>query len=325
LGTPDHEHTFGQQHKKPGENRTWIVIALTGTMMVGEIIAGVLFGSMALLADGLHMASHAVALAINALAYVYARRHAGDARFTFGTGKVNALGGFTGAILLAGFALVMAYESIERLFVPVEIEFMNAVVVAIIGLVVNGVSVLILGNNHSHGHARAHGRGHDHDHDHDHHAHGGRDRDHNLRAAYFHVLADTLTSFTAIFALLAGRFLGAAWMDPVMGIVGSILVANWSIRLLRDTSRVLLDRQAEDAALQRVTAAIARAASERGAGERVADLHMWSIGPGIYNLSVAIVSTDPQDPDHYKALVPDDMGIVHSTVEVHSGHIGGGY
>lgn len=328
MHTRYHEHTFGQELKKPGENRTWIVIALTGTMMVVEVIAGIIFGSMALLADGLHMASHAVALAINALAYLYARRHAADSRFSFGTGKVNALGGYTGAILLAGFAFFMAYESVERIFNPVEIQFMNAVVVAVIGLVVNGASVLILGGHHDHSH---HGHSH---HDHSHHGHSDHDHpghhhngphqdhddhhhDHNLRAAYFHVLADAVTSFTAIFALLAGRYLGAGWLDPVMGIVGSILVANWSIRLLKDTTEVLLDHQAETEARSQVADAI-----ENSGVDKVTDLHIWSIGPGIYNLNLCVVSDDPKSPDHYKKLLPGDLGIVHSTVEVHNSQEG---
>jgi cation diffusion facilitator family transporter len=297
-----HDHTFGQELKKPGENRTWIVIALTGSMMVIEIIAGIIFGSMALLADGLHMASHAVALAINAFAYLYARRHAADSRFSFGTGKVNALGGFTGAILLAGFAAFMAFESIERLFNPVEIQFMNAIIVAGIGLAVNGASVFILGDHH----------GHDHDHDHDHHHGHSHDHDHNLRSAYFHVLADALTSFTAIFALLAGKYLGAAWMDPVMGIVGSLLVANWSRGLLRDTSRVLLDRQVDEEVRKKVVQSI-----EQLGDEKVADLHLWSIGPNIYNANLALVTHNPKSPDYYKEQLPDDIGVVHSTIEVH--------
>lgn len=308
MNAPHHGHTFGQELKKPGENRTWIVIAVTSTMMVVEVIAGVVFGSMALLADGLHMASHAVALAINALAYLYARRHAADSRFSFGTGKVNALGGYTGAILLAGFAFFMAYESVERIFNPVEIQFMNAVVVAVIGLIVNGASVLILGGHHHHpGHHEHSHQGDGSRHHHDDHTH-----DHNLRAAYFHVLADAVTSFTAIFALLAGRYLGAGWLDPVMGIVGSILVANWSIRLLKDTTEVLLDHQAGTEARSRVATAI-----ENGGPDKLTDLHIWSIGPGIYNLNLCVVSDDPKSPDHYKRLLPGDLGIVHSTVEVH--------
>lgn len=293
-----HDHTFGQEFRRTGEVRTWIVIALTGSMMVIEVAGGILFGSMALLADGLHMASHAVALAINALAYVYARRHAADERFSFGTGKVNALGGFTGAILLAGFALLMAYESVERILNPVEIQFVNAILVACVGLAVNGASVFILG---------VHNHGHEHGHQHDHH-----DHDHNLRAAYFHVLADALTSFTAIFALLAGRYFDAVWLDPVMGIVGSLLVAKWAIGLLRDTSAVLLDRQAGEAARRRVREAIEGADSAT-----VTDLHMWSIGPNIYNLNISVVSHSPKSPSYYKQLLPAELAIVHSTVEVH--------
>lgn len=337
MNTQHHDHTFGQELKKPGDSRTWIVIALTGTMMVIEIIAGVVFGSMALLADGLHMASHAVALSINALAYVYARKHAGDERFSFGTGKVNALGGFTGGILLAGFALVMAYESVERIFNPVEIQFMNAIVVAVIGLVVNGASVLILGVDHHHDHGHGHGSEHAHDHHaathgHDHgrghHAppgsHGGHGDhgdhgDHNLRAAYFHVLADALTSFTAIFALLAGRYLGAGWLDPVMGIVGSILFARWSIGLLRDTSKVLLDRQTSEATRRQIVEAV----EEPGAAS-VTDLHVWSIGPGILNLNMTVVSKEPMPPICYKEQLPADLGIVHGTVEVHQARDDGG-
>jgi cation diffusion facilitator family transporter len=264
------------------------------------------------------MASHAVALAINAVAYVYARRHAADARFSFGTGKVNALGGFTGAILLAGFAILMAYESVERILNPVDIQFTNAIIVACIGLAVNGASVFILGVHH-----------HDHDHDHEHDHQGDHEptrssrgaadgaeydhaHDHNLRAAYFHVLADALTSFTAIFALLAGRYFDAVWLDPVMGIVGSLLVARWSVGLLKDTSGVLLDRQASESTRKRV-----RRALEAADSATVTDLHMWSIGPNIYNVNISLVSENPKPPSHYKSLLPDDLGIVHSTVEVH--------
>ena len=190
-----HSHSFGQERRRPGEIRTLIVIAITGTMMVVEIVAGIAYGSMALLADGLHMASHAVALGINAFAYVYARKHAHDARFSFGTGKVNALGGFTGAILLAGFALMMAWESVDRLIFPVEIVFNSAIVVAVLGLLVNGASVFILDHRHDEHHDDSDGH-------HDHH------HDHNLRSAYLHVLADALTSLLAIFALLAAKYFG---------------------------------------------------------------------------------------------------------------------
>ncbi|NQU29836.1 MAG: CDF family Co(II)/Ni(II) efflux transporter DmeF [Anaerolineae bacterium] len=299
-----HAHTLGQDQKRPGEHRTMIVIVITGAMMIVEIATGVLFGSMALLADGLHMASHAVALGINAFAYVYARRHADDTRFSFGTGKVNALGGFTGAVLLALFALLMAWESIERIMAPVEIAFNQAIFVAIIGLLVNGGSVFILGIKHQHQH-------HDHDtqetdgHQHSHH------HDHNLQSAYFHVLSYALTSILAIFALLAAKYLGLTWMDPLMGILGALLVARWSLGLLRGTSDVLLDKQGPDEVRAKVREGI-----ERDGDSRVADLHLWSIGPNIYSVIISVVAHDPQLPDYYKASIPSGLGLEHVTVEV---------
>lgn len=240
-----HEHTFGQEAKRPGESRTVLVIVLTATMMAVEIAAGLAFGSMALLADGLHMASHAAALSITAVAYIYARRHAADELFSFGAGKVNALAGFTGAVLLAMFALIMAWESVGRFLSPVGIAFNQAIAVAVVGLVVNGVSVALLGHNPAEGEEK-------------HHLH-----DHNLRAAYLHVLADALTSLLAIFALLAGKFLGLVWMDPAMGIVGAILVARWSMGLLRSTSGVLLDRQAPAQVGDAIREAVARDSTPR--------------------------------------------------------------
>ena len=233
-----HDHTFGQDEPRPGERRTRLVVLLTVTMMVAEIIAGVMFGSMALLADGLHMASHSVALGLALIAYVYARRHAADRRFSFGTGKVNALAGFSGALLLAVFAMGMALESVSRFVEPVSIEFNQAILVACLGLVVNVVSALLLQSQpHSHGadaHAHSHAHGHDHAHE----------QDLNLRSAYLHVLADALTSVAAIAALLSGKYLGWNWMDPTMGLVGSALVATWSWSLMRSSARVLLDHQA---------------------------------------------------------------------------------
>ena len=268
--------------------------------MVVEIAAGMAFGSMALLADGLHMASHATALGIAVFAYAYTRRFAADPRYSFGTGKVNALAGFTSAILLALFAAGMAVESVERIMYPIAIAFNQAIVVAVIGLLVNGVSVLILAVPHDH---------HDHDHDH-HHDHGGSD--HNLHGAYLHVLADSLTSLLAISALLMAKYFGAVWMDPAMGIVGAVMVARWSWGLLRNTSHVLLDKQAPEAVRNAVREAI-----EAHDGDRIADLHVWSIGPDIYAADIALVSDDPQQPDHYKGLIPEELGIVHVTVEVH--------
>lgn len=287
-----HSHSFGQEKKRSGEFRTLIVIAITAAMMIVEIAAGLAFGSMALLADGLHMGSHAVALGINAFAYVYARRHAHNERYSFGTGKVNTLGGYTGAILLAVFAALMAWESMLRLITPVSIAFNQAIFVAVLGLLVNGASVFILGADHSH--------------DHDHH------HDHNLKSAYLHVLADALTSVLAIFALLIGKYYGAIWMDPLMGIVGAILVARWSIGLLKSSSRILLDEQgAED-----IQEAI-RSSIEGQEENRIVDLHLWTVGPGVYSAILSIVSRSPQNPDHYRSLLPANIHLHHISIEVH--------
>ena len=316
-----HSHTFGQDQKKPGEVRTLIVIAITFAMMIVEITTGILFGSMALLADGLHMASHSAALAITAFAYVYARRNAADPRFSFGTGKVNALGGYTGALLLAGFALLMAWESVARLLDPVPIAFNSAIAVAVIGLVVNGASMFILGDHHGHDHDHHHGQGHHHTHSHDHH-HGhshdhtherghSHEEDQNLRSAYLHVMADALTSVTAIIALLAAKYFGWVWMDPVMGLVGSVLVANWSIGLLKQTSRTLLDHQAREERLAELRHSL------EADDARVSDLHVWSIGPGIHSAAITVVAAQPLAPDCYRERIPPELGIVHSTIEVH--------
>lgn len=299
-----HSHTFGQEHPRAGEKRTIAVIVLTAVMMVFEIGAGWAFGSMALLADGLHMASHTVALFIVAAAYVYARRRAHDERFAFGTGKVNALAGFTGAILLAMFALMMAVESLGRFIRPVPIEFSWAIVVAAVGLLVNVISAVILmggkgdaDQSHHHGHGHGHGHG---------------EQDHNLRSAYLHVLADAVTSLAAIVALLAGKYFGAVWMDPTMGAVGSLLVARWSWGLSRDSARVLLDHQAPLEVRREITSAL-----EAGSDDRVADLHVWSIGPGLFAAEIAIVTHHPASPSDYKARLPKSAGLAHTTVEVH--------
>ncbi len=299
-----HSHTFGQDLKRPGELRTLIVIAITGTMMVVEIVAGILYGSMALLADGLHMASHAAALSINTFAYIYARRHAHNTDFSFGTGKVNALGGFSGAVLLALFALLMAGESFDRFLHPVDIIFNQAILVAVLGLVVNGVSVFILGVD-----------GHHHDHEDQHHHdeyHHTRHPDHNLKSAYLHVLADALTSVLAIIALLVAKYFGFIWMDPAMGIVGAILVARWSLGLLRTTSGVLLDKQGPESMRRRIKDSI-----EQDDDSEVADLHLWSIGPNIYSALIAVVSHDPATPEQYKERIPKNLGLAHISIEVH--------
>jgi cation diffusion facilitator family transporter len=287
-----HDHTFGQDRKRAGETRTLVVVLLTGVMMVAEVAAGISFGSMALLADGLHMASHASALTVTLVAYIVVRRNARDRRFSFGTGKLNSLGGFAGAILLVVFALVMSWESIGRLITPVTIAFDQAVAVAVVGLLVNLISFLIL--NHHDGDSGEH-----------HH-------DHNLRAACLHVLADGLTSLLAIFALLVAKYVGLLWMDPVMGLIGAALVTRWSWGLLRSTTRILLDWQAPKSVETAVRDAI-----EKEADNRVADLHIWSIGPGIYSVIISVVTSSPKQPEHYKQLLPDGVGLVHRTVEVH--------
>lgn len=289
------DHVFGQDRPRDGERRTLIVVAVTAAMMAVEIAAGIAFGSMALLADGLHMGSHAVALGIAAIAYVYARRHAGDRRFAFGTGKVNALAGFTGALLLIGFTLLMAVESVARFLDPVPIAFDQAILVALLGLAVNGVCAVILGGH-------GHGPGHEHGHDHGH--------DHNLRSAYLHVLTDALTSILAIAGLLAAKYAGAGWADPAIGVLGALLVARWSWGLLKDTAGVLLDREAP----AEIRDALRRAIENTG-DARVADLHVWSIGPAIHAAEVTLVAHRPLSPDGYKALIPRDLGIVHLTVE----------
>ncbi len=289
-----HEHHFGQHEPYGGEARTKLVVALTATTMVVEVAAGIVFGSMALLADGLHMASHAAALGLAVAAYVYARRHAHDPRFSFGTGKVNALAGFASAVVLVLFALMMIGESLRRFIDPVAIAFDQAILVAVLGLVVNGVSVLVLRDRHGHGH--------------DHHGHR---HDHNLRAAHLHVLADALTSLLAIFALLAAKYLGAVWMDPAMGIVGGVLVARWSWALVRETSAMLLDRQAPDEITSAITSAIE--ADERLA---IVDLHVWAIGPGYRAAIVAVETSKPCTVDEVEALLPEGLGIAHLTVEI---------
>ena len=316
-----HDHVFGNDQKRAGESRTLIVVCVTAAMMVIEIVAGLAYGSMALLADGLHMASHTAALGLALIAYVVARRLAADSRFSFGVGKINTLAGFASAILLLGFAVAMVTESITRLLNPVEIVFDAALLVAVIGLVVNGLSAWILAipprsredgsaaHDHDHHH---HHHGHHHHHHHHHHGHGD---DHNLRAAYLHVLADALTSVLAIVALLAGKYLGAVWMDAAMGIIGAALVTRWSLGLVRESSRVLLDYQADPGLLKEL-----RAAVEQGSSDRVTDLHVWSIGLGAHAAEIVVVSDDPKPPAHYKALLPEGCGIAHVTIEVHQGN-----
>jgi cation diffusion facilitator family transporter len=316
-----HEHVFlGEDHAR-NERRTWLVIALTATMMVAEITAGTIFGSMALLADGWHMSTHASALLITALAYRYARRHARNPRFTFGTGKLGDLAAFGSATVLAIVALLIGWESIMRLRSPVPISFDEAALVAVVGLIVNLVSAWLLKDDHHHHH---HGHGHDHGHDHRHedahgadHVHPGESpgragsRDNNLRAAYLHVLADALTSVLAIVALLAGRSYGWVWLDPVIGIVGALVILRWSWGLLRDSGAVLLDYLPEHEDLP----AEVRAAIESEHDE-IVDLHIWQLGPGHHGAIVSIVSADPKPVPEYRKRLEGIHELAHVTIEV---------
>jgi cation diffusion facilitator family transporter len=307
-----HDHAFVGQEPARAERRTRWVVGLTLGMMVAEIAAGMVFRSMALLADGWHMGTHAAALAVAAFAYAYARKHAADPRYTFGTGKVGALGGFASAVGLAVIALLVLTESAVRLAAPVAIRFDEAIVVACVGLAVNLFCAFLL-RDEEHGHDHGHG-----DHDHGDHVHGddgahahAAHRDHNLRAAYLHVLADAMTSVFAIVALLAGKTLGWSFMDPVMGIVGSIVIARWSYGLLRDTSAVLLDAEVSAGRREELREAI-----EQG-GDRIADLHVWRVGPRHLGAIVSVVTDDPRPPAAYKHRLARFADLAHVTVEVH--------
>lgn len=300
-----HKHDFGSQAERVAERRTRWVVVLTLFAMVVELVAGWLTGSMALLADGWHMGTHAAALGISAFAYAFARQQCEDRRYTFGTGKVTTLAGYSSALLLAGGAGWMLIESIGRLLDPVAIRYAEAMAVAALGLAVNLVSAVML----SHG-----WRGHAHGpvHTHNHHSHTeGHHRDHNLRAAYLHVLADALTSVLALVALGFGMAFGWAFLDPVMGVVGAVLIGIWAWGLAKESARVLLD--AED---QGDTAARIKAAIEGDGDTQLADLHLWRVGPAGRACIVSLVTHEPQPVDHYKGLLAEVPGIVHLTVEI---------
>ena len=301
-----HAHDFATDHEQHAERRTRWVVALTFVTMVIEVTAGWLTGSMALLADGWHMASHVGALGLAAFAYGFARRHAGDARYTFGTGKVTALAGYTSALLLGGIALWMGIESTHRLFAPVAVHYSEAIGVAVFGLVVNLLSAWLLDHDHPHDHDHDHA--HDSEHDHAHHHHHV---DHNLRAAYLHVLADALTSVLAIAALAGGMVFGWQLLDPLMGMVGAVLVGRWAFGLARDTASVLLD--AEDhgetaAAIQRIVATLP--------DHEVADLHVWRVGPASRACIVSLVSHTPLAVDDYRRRLAVVAGLDHITIEI---------
>ncbi|MFH1217156.1 MAG: CDF family Co(II)/Ni(II) efflux transporter DmeF [Pseudomonadota bacterium] len=287
-----HSHDFAVIHEH-GEKRTIQVLLLTTVTMAVEIGAGMAFGSMALLADGWHMGTHAAAFLITIFAYRYAKKHAESPDFAFGTGKVSVLGGFASAVALAVVALVMLAESVRRIWSPEAISFNEAIAVAVLGLGVNLLSALLLQGHHSH------------DADHDHH------HDHNLKAAYMHVMADALTSVLAIAALITGKFLGWNWMDPMMGIVGAAIITRWSYSLIRETGPILLDGSISGAYQDAIREKI-----ESDRDSRISDIHIWKVGPAHYAGIISIVTHYPRNPDYYKNLLAGFDKISHLTIEI---------
>ena len=296
-------HVFDQGNPAAERNTRWAVL-LTVVVMVAEIIGGILFNSMALLADGWHMSSHALALGLSLLAYAAARRFARDGRFTFGTWKIEVLGGYTSALCLVGVAGLMLYHSVQRLFAPVPIHYDQAILLAALGLVVNLVCAFLLRDSpdHHHGHEQ-----HDHEHhDHDHH------QDLNLRSAYLHVLTDAATSVLAIVALTGGKFWGADWLDPVMGLVGAGLVGIWAFGLLRDTGRVLLDAEMDAPAVAEIVEVI-----EQGpVAAEIVDFHVWRVGRGKYACILSLLVEEQVAPEQFKERLSVHDELVHVTVEV---------
>jgi cation diffusion facilitator family transporter len=314
-----HDHAFLGARHGTHERRTWAVVALTAVMMIVEIGGGVWSGSLALIADGLHMATHVAALSIAALAYLVARRHVGNDWFSFGTGKLGELAAFASAVILTMVALLIGWESVTRLIQPVPIAFAEAIPIAVLGLGVNLVSAFLLHDDehlHAHGHAEHDDHDHDHDHDDHHdHDHAGHDdhshhADHNFRAAYIHVLSDALTSLFAIAALSAAAYFDLHWLDPIAGLLGMIVITIWAYSLIRSAAAVLLD-----AVPSRARAGLIRQRLETG-GDRVTDLHVWRLGPGHLGVLASIVSKDPQPPSHYKARLDGIEDLSHVSIEV---------
>jgi len=327
LQLPPHDHVFlGKDHDK-AERRTWAVIVLCTVMMIAEIIGGALFGSLALIADGLHMSTHAGALLLAALAYTYARKYANDRSFSFGTGKFGDLAGYSSAIVLAMIALLIGYEAVERLLNPVAISFNEAIPIAALGLVVNVASAWLLSSGHHHRHGHDHPHGHDHDHaeaageahegelefgEHNHHDHGyvAHHRDNNMRAAVIHVLADAAVSVLVIAGLVLARAFGWLWMDPLAGFIGALVIANWSVGLLRDTGGILLDRTPDPRMAERVRKLI------ESEGDQVTDLHLWRLGPGHLGAIVSVATTGTREAAHYRRRLAKFADLSHVTVEV---------
>jgi cation diffusion facilitator family transporter len=304
------QHTFlGAAHAR-NERRTWAVIALCTAMMVLEIGGGLLFGSVALVADGMHMSTHALALLIAALAYTYARRNAANPAFAWGTGKLGDLAGFTSAVILAMISLLIAWEALEHLLHPGAIDFAEALPIAFLGLAVNLASAWLLGGEHHH-HGHAHHHHDDHDHDHDHHEHDHRaHRDNNMRAAFVHVIADAAVSVLVIAALLLARALGWMWLDPLAGLVGAAVIASWAWTLIRDTGAVLLDMTPDG----RMEARLRHLVREQG--DTLSCLHLWRLGPGHMGATLSLLTSKGHTPDFYHAKLAGTEGLSHLTVEV---------
>jgi cation diffusion facilitator family transporter len=331
VQTSSHNHVFlGEDHAR-AERRTWAVIILCAVMMIAEIVGGALFGSLALIADGLHMSTHAGALLLAALAYTYARKYAFDANFTFGTGKFGDLAGYSSAIVLAMIALLIGYEAVLRFLNPVPIAFSEAIPIAALGLLVNVASAFLLAGGHHHGHghdhdhahghphAHSHRHAHDDDHHHDHddhhhqaHRHGDErhHRDNNMRAAVIHVMADAAVSVLVIVGLVLARAFGWLWMDPLAGFIGALVIASWSVGLIRDTGAILLDRLPDPLMADKVKRVI------ESEGDRVTDLHLWRLGPGHLGAIVAIATSAQREPAHYRQRLAHFADLSHVTVEV---------
>ena len=306
-----HSHVFLGEGHEQSERKTWAVIWLCGAMMIAEIVGGLLFGSIALVADGMHMSTHAGALLLAALAYTYARKHADDPNFTFGTGKFGDLAGFTSAIILAMIALLIGYESVSRILAPIPIHFAEAIPIACLGLAVNVVSALLLSggdHHHDHGHAHSHAGSH-HDEEHEH-AHGSTHRDNNMRAAVIHVIADAAVSVLVIIGLLLARAFGWLWMDPLAGIIGACVIMSWSYGLVRDTGAILLDMNPDRRMADNLRQAI------ESDDDTLDDFHLWRLGPGHLGAIVSVCTKEPRSPDYYRAKLSRFSSLSHLTVEV---------
>jgi cation diffusion facilitator family transporter len=303
-----HSHIFSLTEGKADRRTFWVVI-LTLSMMFIEISAGCFYHSMALLADGWHMSTHALALTISLLAFIFARRHASDRSYTFGTWKLEVLGGFTSGIILGFVGLLMGYVSIVRLFQPLEIRYDEAIIIAIIGLAVNLLSMLLLNAKNEN---RLHHHHHD-GHDHDTHSHGHHhEHDNlNLKAAYIHVLADAMTSVFAIVALLGGKLMGWNWLDPIMGLAGAFLVIRWTYFLLKETGVILLDKEVGKTVSEKIQKII-----ESDSDTRISDLHIWKVGMDKYACIVSLVASKPRNLKYYKEILSVHPEIVHLTVEI---------